>query len=239
MTGLYQQFSTEQIPGLFSHEMRLQNGLFATRLLAGKHTPFTAISNLIAAHPEYAAMSPVQKAQWLEYKTLLPGYLLSTQGERMGLAHGVENRCPFLDPSVIELASAINLKFDDGYTEKRLLRQAFRADIPKAVVEKRKFPYRAPDVAAFSAVRPDYLELVLSQDELGKLPFLNAKFAQKLSNKVLNRPASDISTKENQAFLFLLSMMLIHRYFVSRESSISASTSVQPPLQRVVDLRTR
>ncbi|MEM6405095.1 MAG: asparagine synthase (glutamine-hydrolyzing) [Pseudomonadota bacterium] len=239
MTGLYQQFSTEQIPGLFSHEMRLQNGLFATRLLAGKHTPFTAISNLIAAHPEYAAMSPVQKAQWLEYKTLLPGYLLSTQGERMGLAHGVENRCPFLDPSVIELASAINLKFDDGYTEKRLLRQAFRADIPKAVVEKRKFPYRAPDVAAFSAVRPDYLELVLSQDELGKLPFLNAKFAQKLSNKVLNRPASDISTKENQAFLFLLSMMLIHRYFVSRESSISVSTSVQPPLQRVVDLRTR
>ena len=163
----------------------------------------------------------------------LPGYLLSTQGERMSLAHGVENRCPFLDPEVVALASSINLKFDDGFREKRLLREAFRARLPAAIVDKRKFPYRAPDAAAFAAVRPDYLDLVLSADELGRIPFLDARFGQRLATKVLTRPAGEISTKENQTFLFLLSICLLHRAFVSRQDRHAGSL---PPLEKVVNL---
>ncbi|MDN3720441.1 asparagine synthase-related protein [Roseibium salinum] len=66
------------------------------------------------------------------------------------------------------LATSINLKFDDGFTEKRLLREAFRGRLPDAIIDKRKFPYRAPDAAAFAAQRPDYLDLVLSDGELEK-----------------------------------------------------------------------
>lgn len=238
LTGLYQQFSTEHMPGLFSHEMRFQNGRFSTRLLKGAGDPFAAVAALVAAHPELQAMSPVQRAQWLEYKTLLPGYLLSTQGDRPALAHGVENRCPFLDPGVLAAANATNLRFDDGFAEKRLLRQAFADGLPAAVVNKRKFPYRAPDVAAFAAARPDYLELVQSEAELAKLPFVDAGFARRLTQKVLSRPPAEISTKENQTFLFLLSLALLHRLFVSREGVAGAEPAdPPPPLVRLVDLR--
>jgi asparagine synthase (glutamine-hydrolysing) len=238
VTGLYQQFAEERMPGLFSHELRFQNGRFSARLMRDAGDPFAALSALVADCPDYQAMSPVERAQWLEYKTLLPGYLLSTQGERMSLAHGVENRCPFLDKAVVDLAGSVNLRFDDGFDEKRLLRDAFAADLPEAVVRKRKFPYRAPDVAAFAAARPDYLELVESEAELAALPFLDARFAQRLTRKVLTSPAEAVSTKENQTFLFLLSTVLLHHAFVRRaRPPESLSTRVTPPLEKVVDLR--
>ena len=53
--------------------------------------------------------------QWLELKTLLAGYLLSTQGDRMSFANGVENRLPFLDPNVVLFANSLaeDLKLTD------------------------------------------------------------------------------------------------------------------------------
>ncbi|WP_417694859.1 asparagine synthase (glutamine-hydrolyzing) [Roseibium sp.] len=233
VTGLYHQFSTEKMPGLFSHELRFQNGQFSARLLNDAVPPFDEILRYVAAQDGYENFSSVEKAQWLEYKTLLPGYLLSTQGERMSFSHGVENRCPFLDPDVFALATSINLKFDDGLTEKRLLREAFRGRLPDQIIDKRKFPYRAPDSAAFAARRPDYLDVLLSSGELSKIPFVNAKFAQRLANKVLTRPAGEISTKENQTFMYLLSICLLHRTFVLREG---LQTPVLPPLQRAINL---
>ena len=235
LTGLYQQFAEERMPGLFSHEMRFQNGRFATRLLRDAGDPFAAISRLVADAPGYAGTSDMHKAQWLEYRTLLAGYLLSTQGERMSLAHGVENRCPFLDPTVIAAASATNLRFDDGFEEKRLLRRAFAGELPDSILSKRKFPYRAPDSAAFASARPDYLEALLSEAELAKLPFIDAKFARRLTDKVLNRPAGEIGTKEDQGFVFLLSIALLDRFFVRREGA--GLTRVTPPPVRAVDLR--
>ncbi|MBX9864416.1 MAG: asparagine synthase (glutamine-hydrolyzing) [Hyphomicrobium sp.] len=217
VTSLYHQFSRERMPGLFSHELRFQNGRFSTRLLREPGDAFAAITGHAAHDPGFGAMTAVQKAQWLEFQTLLPGYLLSTQGDRMALAHGVENRCPFLDKAVVDLAGSVNLRFDDGFEEKRLLRKAFADSLPPAISAKRKFPYRAPDSAAFAAIRPDMLDAVCSDQELAKLPYLDVRFARALVAKILSRPAAEISTKENQTFMFLMSLALLHRQFVSGE----------------------
>ena len=48
--------------------------------------------------------SDLERAAYLEATILLPGYLLSTQGERMSMAHGVEGRFPFLDHSLHDFA---------------------------------------------------------------------------------------------------------------------------------------
>lgn len=235
VAGLYHQFSRERMAGLFSHELRFQNGRFSTRLLRELGDPFAAITAWAARDPGFARMSAVEKAQWLEFQTLLPGYLLSTQGDRMALAHGVENRCPFLDKAVVDLAASVNLKFDDGFEEKRLLRRAFADMLPPAIQAKRKFPYRAPDSAAFAAERPDCLDLVCSEGELAKLPYLDVRFARALVSKILSRPASEISTKENQTFMFLLSLALLHRLFVAREGL----PAVRPARMAFADLRSR
>src|SRR5262249_25816109 len=51
--------------------------------------------------PEYGDWSPFAQSQYLEIAHLLPGYLLSSQGDRMAMAHSVECRHPFLDPCVV------------------------------------------------------------------------------------------------------------------------------------------
>lgn len=222
LVGLFDQFSTERLPGLFSHELRFQNGRFATRLLADRGDPFEPLLALVRDTPGYAELSATQKAQWLEYKTLLAGYLLSTQGERMGLAHSVENRCPFLDPDVVRAARAVNLRFDDGFDEKLVLKKAFRAELPQRSVTRPKQPYRAPGSAAFKEHRPDYLELLLSEGELGRIEQLDPVFARKLVNKVMATPSPEISTKEDQAFVFLLSTAVLHHQFVRGQAPAAA-----------------
>ncbi|GAA3360095.1 asparagine synthase (glutamine-hydrolyzing) [Saccharopolyspora gregorii] len=235
MLGLYQQFSTEQRPGLFSHQMRFQNGRFAARLLAEPGDPLAAVEQLVAEEPGYAELDPVRKAQWLEFRTLLAGYLLSTQGERMALAHGVENRCPFLDPAVVRRANSVNGRFGDPYDEKHLLKQAYADVLPERIVKKGKFPYRAPDSAVFVRSRPDYRDLLLDPDVLGEIPALDARFVRKFVNRVYDAPPERIGTKENQAFVLLASTVWLHHWFV-RGHGLNRDP-LKVPL-RVVDERT-
>ena len=48
----------------------------------------------------FGRWSPLERAAWLELTTLLEPYLLSAQGDRVAMAHGVEGRFPFLDHRV-------------------------------------------------------------------------------------------------------------------------------------------
>ncbi|MBC8951931.1 asparagine synthase (glutamine-hydrolyzing) [Xenorhabdus sp. PB62.4] len=214
MLGLYQQFTEEHLPGLFSHQMRFQNGRFAARLLQGGGEPFSALMQLVAKEPDYQRLSAVQKAQWLEFRTLLSGYLLSTQGDRMVLAHGVENRCPFLDPAVVQLAATLNLRFDDGFDEKYMLKRAYANVLPECIVSKGKFPYRAPDSAVFVRSRPDYRDMLLNRNTLEEIGILNPKFVESFVNRIFNSAPEQIGTKENQAFILLSSLVWLHHWFV-------------------------
>ena len=88
--------------------------------------------------------SPFCQAQYLESTIFLPGYLLSSQGDRMAMAHSVEGRFPFLDHRVAEFAARIppRLKMK-GLCEKYLLKRASRDYVPDSVVQRTKQPYRA------------------------------------------------------------------------------------------------
>lgn len=237
LLGLFQQFSTERVPGLFSHELRYQNGKFATRLLKDPGDPLEPIRELVRNTPGYDGLTSVQKAQWIEYKTLLSGYLLATQGERASLAHGVENRCPFLDPAVVRAAASVNLRYDDGYDEKAMLKKAFSDDLPQWTVNRPKQPYRAPGSAVFKDQRPDYLELLLSDTELRKIECVDPVFAGKLVAKIMRTPVEEISTKEDQAFVYLLSTAVLNRQFVLGEERHMAAAARNARIGRM-NLRT-
>jgi asparagine synthase (glutamine-hydrolysing) len=63
---------------------------------------------LLGALPErFGAWDPFCQAQYLESAYLLPGYILSSQGDRMAMAHSIEARFPFLDYRLVEFASRI------------------------------------------------------------------------------------------------------------------------------------
>src|SRR6185503_4576866 len=59
------------------------------------------VAELLADLPApFASWTPLAQDQYLEKRTLLAGYLLSSQGDRMLMAHSIEGRFPFLDSNV-------------------------------------------------------------------------------------------------------------------------------------------
>src|SRR6202007_990426 len=104
--------------------------------------------------PAFSRWTSLAQDQYLEVRTLLTGYLLASQGDRMLMAHSVEGRFPFLDREVVELANSLpdaqKLKVLD---EKHVLKRVGESLIPASVVHRKKQPYRAPDALSF--VGPD------------------------------------------------------------------------------------
>lgn len=103
-------------------------------------------AELVSRLPEgFARWDPLAQAQHLELTTLLEGYLLCAQGDRMLMAHSVEGRFPFLDPEVVAAAAALApaLKLR-GLDEKHILKRAF-PELPADILRRPKQPYRAPD----------------------------------------------------------------------------------------------
>jgi len=77
---------------------------------------------------------------------LMAGYLLSSQGDRMLMAHGIEGRYPFLDRDVCAFAATLPDRYKIfGLKEKFLLKQLAANKVPASIVHRVKQPYRAPD----------------------------------------------------------------------------------------------
>src|SRR3546814_10110501 len=86
---------------LFSHQPRLRNTaaakIFYSGDLRATLAGYDATEELASGLPgEFGRWHPLHQAQYLEARFLLPGYILSSQGDRMAMAHGIEGRFPFL-----------------------------------------------------------------------------------------------------------------------------------------------
>ena len=101
--------------------------------------------------PAFFGWHPLSRAQYLETAHLLPGYILSSQGDRVSMAHAVEGRFPFLDHRVAEFAAALPPRMKlRGLTEKYLLRRSLQGDLPPSIAWRPKQPYRARTASASS-----------------------------------------------------------------------------------------
>jgi asparagine synthase (glutamine-hydrolysing) len=217
------EFGQERIPGLFSHEMRFANGRFAIKLLgpaaggtAEEDVSATLADRIRAIDPALLDRPLLERAQVIEYATLLAGYLLSSQGDRMTSANSVEGRCPFLDPDVVAAAFAlpIEVRLRGGKDEKHVLKAAFREVLPPAIVERPKQPYRAPDACAFTHVDSvDWIDDVLAPESIRASGLFDAAFAISLVDRLRKLPAERISPREDQAFVLLVSTLLLQRQF--------------------------
>ncbi len=175
----------------------------------------------------FSRWHPFNRAQYLEAKTLLGGYLLCSQGDRMLMANSVEGRFPFLDHRVIEFANRLppRLKMR-ALNEKFLLKRAMTPYLPPAIIDRHKQPYRAPDSPAFfSAAPPSYVSELLSPDTLRRYGYFDAKKVGFLMNKA--RRGGQIAAKDNMALVGILSAQLCHHYFIER-CSIPASEAYKP-----------
>jgi asparagine synthase (glutamine-hydrolysing) len=153
------------------------------------------------------------RAQYLEAKTLMAGYLLSSQGDRMLMANAVEGRFPYLDHRVIEFAACVppRLKMK-VLREKYLLKQAMRAHLPDAIRARHKQPYRAPDIPAFFARPLPFVDELMSEATVRRYGYFDAQKVALLVRKA--RAGRALGFKDNMAFVGILSTQLWHHTFV-------------------------
>ena len=192
---------------------------------------------LVAAMPERSARwDPLSRAQWLEMTTLLPGYILASQGDRMLMASSVEGRFPFLDQHVVALADTLPARHKlFGLTEKYLLKQAFADLVPEEIRHRPKQPYRAPDAASFffGGRRPDWVAEVTSPRALAEAGVFDPAQVAGLFAKCARTNGARLGNTDNMRVLAVLSTQLTHHLFVAGDGSGGVRRAPAPPTTTV------
>ena len=219
----------------FAHQTRWQTTSALKRLLVPAMQPpgYDAIGELIAGLPaEFADWTPLAQDQYLETRTLLAGYLLSSQGDRMLMAHSVEGRFPFLDREVIALANALPPSYKlRALDEKHVLKRAAAALVPREIVARKKQPYRAPD--ALALIEADYLDEALSEAALREANVFEPQPVVQLVRKCRTRAAAgQFSNADNMALVGVLSTQLLHRSLVAARPESRARLNLRVDVDR-------
>lgn len=202
---------------LYSHRPRLRSTagtkLFFSEAIKKKLGNYSAADELASTLPEaFREWHPLHQAQYLETRFLLPGYILSSQGDRMAMAHGIETRFPFLDHRLVEHAARVpaDIKLR-GLREKHLLREAMRGTIPERIAERPKQPYRAPEANAFTAKAPDYVKAAFEKTALEETGVFDVEKSTRLFKK--SRLSNFTGFRDNAAFVGILSTQLWSQHF--------------------------
>ncbi len=205
---------------LYSHLPRFRTssaakGFFSADLRASIGD-YDAVADLRDRLPaDFTRWHPLSQSQYLESAYLLPGYILSSQGDRVGMANAVEGRFPFLDHRLIELAARIppRLKLK-GLTEKHILRRSIEDLLPEGIAKRTKQPYRAPESRAFLRSRVGAAVLDhMSPANVEAAGYFDSTLVQKLVTKC--DKLSSTGFRDNLAFVGILSTQVWHETFVN------------------------
>jgi len=168
----------------------------------------------------YSSWTTFKRAEYLETKYLLPGYILSSQGDRMAMANGIEGRYPFLDHRIVEFAAKLPSRLKmKVLNQKYILKQACNGLIPPSIRSRHKQPYRAPDGKSLSS-SATYLDDTLSSTRIEQDGIFDSRSTSALIAKFKAGRAT--SARDSMALVGILSTQLLLQQFVhtSRGPSI-------------------
>lgn len=149
----------------------------------------------------------INNSLYFEIKTFLPGLFLV--GDKLSMAHGLEERFPFMDNQLVNFAQRVPVKhklgnlenmkrfdenelggkrkaykeYDDG---KNVLRKAMSGFMPEQIVNRKKQGFSAPDESWYRGENAEYMkELLLSKKAICS-DFINHDFIKKTVNEHIN-----------------------------------------------------
>ena len=142
----------------------------------------------------------IANSLYFEIKTFLAGLFLV--GAKLSMAHGLEERIPFLDNDLVEFAQRIPIrhklanlgtikKLDENETKKlrryrefdtgkNVLRSAMSDLLPPEVLRRRKQGFSAPDESWYRGEALDYVMGVLLDKKAAYRDFLNPRFVARI-----------------------------------------------------------
>jgi asparagine synthase (glutamine-hydrolysing) len=227
LTAFFKKNLTETHSQFYSHWLRWSNTARLQRLLLQQPIENLEawIEQQVPIPPQFKTWSSLGQAQYLEMVTFLAPYLLSSQSDRVGMAHAIEGRFPFLDYRVVEFCNRLpdSLKLR-GLNEKWLLRQLARKLLPAEIWQRRKRPYRAPiHRCFFHANSPDYVSELLSDSSIKQAGLFHPSVIAQLVRKTeSDRPLSET---DEMAIAGVISTQLIYQMFVAEFSPRLSSLS--------------
>jgi asparagine synthase (glutamine-hydrolysing) len=189
---------------------------------------YDAIAELESSLPTaFRSWPHFTQSEYLETNYFLSGYLLSSQGDRMAMAHSVEARYPFLDYHVLELAAKLPVNWKmKVLNEKYLLRRACEGLIPDSILYRPKQPYRAPDARCFFDTQaPAYVEELLSPRAIKNNGIFDAQGVATLVNKF--RAGRAGSVKDDMGLVGVLSTQVLAARFTNPVEVVSTKC-IQP-----------
>ncbi|MCK5347301.1 MAG: asparagine synthetase B, partial [Candidatus Heimdallarchaeota archaeon] len=159
----------------------------------------------------YSSWSLLQRNQFMEMKSLLSGYLLSSQGDRMSMAHSVEGRYPFLDHRLIEKLFYYPDNFKlNKLSQKYILTEAYKKNIPNSILNRPKRPFMAPDLKSFfkEGGLTERAEQFLSDKILDEYCIFDKKYVGRLIGKFTKNMDRDVGYRDNMLMTFILSCQM-------------------------------
>jgi len=219
-TAFFQAFFKQNLSDTdlnhYSHILRWKNTERLKRFLAPdvRDMPIKSIDEQITYPSNFEGYHPLEKAQYLESKIFMSGYLLSSQGDRMGMANSVEGRYPFLDHRVVEFANRLPPTVKLRHlTEKYLLKEMGKEWLPADIWKRSKHPYRAPiHKSFFHDHSPDYVESLLSDRQISNTGIFDSQAINQLLKKIKRR--LPLGETEDMAIAGILSTQILHHKFI-------------------------
>ncbi len=150
----------------------------------------------------------INNSLYFEIKTFLPGLLLV--GDKLSMAHGLEERFPFLDNDLVNFAQRIPVKHKLGnlelmkkidendyrdkkkmYTEyddgKNVLRRAMESILPEKIVNRKKQGFSAPDESWYRGENANYMKDLLLNKRTVSSEFISPKYVELIVDEHINK----------------------------------------------------
>jgi asparagine synthase (glutamine-hydrolysing) len=186
------------------------------------YTPFEELKELL---PErFTKWDALSKAQYLEMKIFMSNYLLSSQGDRVAMAHSLEIRMPYLDFRLIEFMGKVPsyLKIR-GLAEKFILKKLYKDILPNSILNRPKHPYRAPIQNSLLNKDLQYVDYYLSDEKLKSYNLFNYSMVKILKAKLTK--TGKASEFDNMALVGILTTQILNDKFIDNFDSYISEPS--------------
>ena len=153
----------------------------------------------------------INNSLYFEIKTFLPGLFLV--GDKLAMAHGLEERFPFMDNDLVDFAMKVPVKhklgnltkeiaqinenqtfeskksisyreFDDG---KNVLRKAMVDFIPDEIINRNKQGFSAPDESWYRGENAEYIKDLLLSENTVSTKYINKDYIIKTVDEHINK----------------------------------------------------
>lgn len=222
-------------PG-FGHQLRWRTTAAVKRLLtpALRDAGGGAIEALLADLPaDFGRWDALAQDQYLEVRTLLGGYLLSAQGDRMLMGNSIEGRFPFLDKDVMALAGRLPSSYKlRGLDEKHVLKRVARGLVPAEILDRPKQPYRAPDALAFVGEGATWCDEVMAADVTAAAGVFDPAAVSQLWAKCRAKAGAQFSNTDNMAVVGVMSTHLVWQQLIAAPPVDRAPGPIRTVIER-------